>query len=186
MEESNNRNPHVSVRELCWMALCAAVIAVCSWISLPAAVPYTLQTFAVFCTLLLLGGRNGSLAIGVYILLGAAGLPVFSGFRGGIGVLLGTTGGYIAGFLLTALVYRLSEKLPDHRLPVRIAALLVGLLVCYAFGTAWFMVVYTRSKSAITLGSALTLCVLPFVLPDLLKLALAVTVSERMKKSIPA
>ena len=93
---------NITVRDMAYIALMAVVIALCSWISVPAAVPFTMQTFAVFCALLLLGGRRGTFAVALYILLGAFGLPVFSGFRGGIGALLGPTGGYIVGFLLCA------------------------------------------------------------------------------------
>lgn len=87
--------------DLAYTALGAVLIAVCSWITIPMAVPFTMQTFAVFLTLSLLGGRRGTAAIAAYVLLGAVGLPVFSGFSGGFGVLLGATGGYIAGFVFT-------------------------------------------------------------------------------------
>ena len=96
---------HTKTLNLLYMALFVAVMAICSWVSIPSAVPFTLQTFAVFCALCLLGGKRGTIAILVYIALGAIGLPVFSGFSGGIGILLGTTGGYIWGFLLTGLLY---------------------------------------------------------------------------------
>ena len=95
---------HFRVVDLIYMALCAALIAICSWITVPATIPFTMQTFAVFCVLGLLGGRRGSMAILVYILLGVVGLPVFSGFQGGIGALLGTTGGYIVGFIFIGLI----------------------------------------------------------------------------------
>ena len=94
-----------STRDMAYIALMAVLLAVCSWISVPAPVPFTLQTFGVFCALGLLGGRRGSTAVLLYILLGAVGLPVFSGFQGGLGKLLGPTGGYILGFLLSALLY---------------------------------------------------------------------------------
>ena len=84
-----------TVLDLTYVALGAVLIAICSWISIPAAVPFTLQTFAVAFVLLTLGGRRGTLSIIIYILLGAIGIPVFSQFSAGIGVLLGTTGGYI-------------------------------------------------------------------------------------------
>ena len=88
-----------TTKEIVLTALMAVIMAVCSWISIPTEVPFTLQTFAVFCALLLLGGRNGFFSVLVYILLGAVGIPVFAGFSGGMGVILGTTGGYIVGFL---------------------------------------------------------------------------------------
>ena len=170
------------VVDLAYMAVCAALIAICAWITVPAAVPFTLQTFGVFCVLGLLGGKRGTVSVLVYILLGAVGLPVFSGFNGGIGALLGTTGGYILGFIFIGLIYWLAEKLFGTKLPVRIAAMVLGLLVCYAFGTAWFMYVYARRSGAITLGTALGWCVLPFIVPDMVKMALAVLLSDRLRK----
>lgn len=166
---------------LLYMALFVAVMAICSWVSIPSTVPFTLQTFAAFCALCLLGGKRGTIAILVYIALGAIGLPVFSGFSGGIGILLGTTGGYIWGFLLTGLLYWLITSLLGQRLWVEIAALCAGLALCYAFGTGWYMLVYAGQTGPIGLGAALAGCVLPFVLPDLAKLALALVVSRRLR-----
>ena len=170
------------VVDLTYMAVCAALIAVCSWISVPAAVPFTLQTFAVFCVLGLLGGKRGTVSILVYILLGAIGLPVFSGFNGGIGALLGTTGGYIIGFIFVGLIYWGAEKLFGTKLAVRITAMVRGLAVCYAFGTAWFMLVYARRSGEIALATALGWCVITFILPDLVKMGLAVLISDRLRK----
>ena len=169
----------LSVRDMIYVALMAVVIALCSWISVPSAVPFTMQTFAVFCALLLLGGRRGFLAVGLYILLGAFGLPVFSGFRGGIGVLLGPTGGYIAGFLLAALLYLMLEA----RFPP-LALLIAGLLVCYLFGTLWFVYVYSSGGKEIGFGAALGLCVLPYLIPDAIKLLLAFVLTRRVKKAL--
>lgn len=170
--------------DLAYVAVCAALMAVCSWISIPAAVPFTLQTFAVFCSLGLLGGKRGTAAILVYLLLGALGVPVFAGFSGGVGVLFGTTGGYLLGFILMGLTYWIGERLNRGSLGVRIATMLLGLLLCYAFGTAWFMFVYARQSGAIALGTALAWCVVPFLLPDLAKLALALLLSGRLRKAL--
>ena len=139
------------VLDLVYVAIGAALIAICSWISIPTAVPFTLQTFAVFFVLLSLGGERGTLATLVYVLLGAVGVPVFAGFSGGIGVLLGSTGGYIIGFLFTGLIYILFTKFFKKNIVIKIVALVLGLAVCYAFGTAWFMNVYI--KPAERLGS---------------------------------
>ena len=95
----------LKTRDLTLIALFAALIAICAWLTVPMPdVPFTMQTFGVFAALLLLGGKRGTLSILLYLLLGAAGLPVFSGFRGGIGSLLGTTGGYLVGFFFSYLV----------------------------------------------------------------------------------
>ena len=96
--------------DLAYIAIFAVVMAVCSWISIPMTVPFTLQTFGVFMAVGVLGGKRGTLAVLVYILLGVVGVPVFAGFSGGIGVLLNTTGGYIVGFLFSALVMWGIEK----------------------------------------------------------------------------
>ena len=170
--------------DLAYVAVCAALMAVCSWISIPATVPFTLQTFAVFCSLGLLGGRRGTAAILVYLLLGALGVPVFAGFSGGIGILFGTTGGYLLGFILMGLIYWLGERLGRDSRRIRIASMILGLLLCYAFGTAWFMFVYARQSGAIALGTALAWCVILFLLPDLVKLALALLLSGRLRRAL--
>ena len=167
-------------KDLCYMALMAVLIAVCSWISVQTVVPFTLQTFAVFCALELLGGARGTVAVAVYLLLGAAGVPVFAGFTGGLGILLGSTGGYLLGFLLTGLVYWLFERL-GRSLWLRVAALLLGLALCYAFGTLWFVEVYSRANGPLSVMTALGWCVLPFLLPDGLKLVLALLLSARLR-----
>ncbi len=171
-----------------FIGLFAALIAVCSQIQIPGAVPFTLQTFAVFLAGGLLGGKRGTISVIVYILLGAVGLPVFAGFKGGIGALLGTTGGYIIGFIFSMLVFVVFELLLKEKakkiIPLGIA-MVIGLIICYAFGTAWFMIVYTNTKEPIGLITALSWCVFPFIIPDIVKIALALTLTSRLKRFIP-
>ena len=88
----------------------------------------------------------------------------------------------IIGFIFVGLIYWAAEKLFGAKLPLRIAAMVLGLAVCYAFGTVWFMLVYARSSGAIALATALGWCVLPFIVPDLIKMGLAVLLSERLRK----
>ena len=168
--------------ELAYIGIFAALIAVCSWISIPTTVPFTLQTFAVFLALAMLGGRNGFFAVLTYILLGAVGVPVFAGFKGGIAALLGNTGGYIVGFLLLAGVYWLMTSLINEKIYIKAIALVLGLVLCYAFGTAWFMFVYIKSNGAVSLITVLGWCVFPFILPDVIKLALSLLISSRLSR----
>ena len=178
---------HEKTLNLILIALMAALMAVCSWISIPAAeAPFTLQTFAVFTAIGLLGGRRGTIAVAVYILLGAVGLPVFAGFTGGPGRLLGTTGGYIIGFLFSALVMWCTEKLLGAKLPALTIAMVLGLITCYAFGTAWFVLVYTSTKGAVGILTALGWCVFPYIIPDLIKIALAAIVITKLRPHVPA
>ena len=171
-------------REIAYIALMAAVIAVCAFISVPAVVPFTMQTFGVFCAVGLLGGRMGSICVGVYILLGAVGLPVFAGFSGGIGRLIGATGGYIAGFLMTALVYWLVTWALGDGLWQMVAGMALGLLACYLFGTVWYVAVYAAQSGPVSFAAALLKCVIPFVIPDIIKLCAAVMVVRRLKRKI--
>ena len=176
----------LKTKDLALCALFAALIAVCAWISIPATVPFTLQTFAIFAALGLLGGKRGTVAVAVYLLLGAIGVPVFAGFQGGIGALLGTTGGYLLGFLLTALIVWGMEARFGSKAGVFLLSAVLGMLVCYAFGTAWYLVVYARTKGAISLATALGWCVVPFLIPAAVKIALAVLLRGRLKRYIPA
>lgn len=160
------------------MVLCslfAALTAVCAWIAVPIPpVAFTLQTFAVLLALGILGGKWGSVSILLYLLLGTVGLPVFSGFRGGAGVLLDATGGFLWGFLLGGLVYRLLER--TGKLPAMIGAqLTVWLCGC------WWFSVYAGSAG---FGSAFLVCVAPYLIPDAGKLALAFVLSGRIGKHL--
>ena len=169
-------------RDMAYVAIMSVVIAICSWISVPTTVPFTLQTFAVFLAVGVLGGKRGSLSVLIYILLGAVGIPVFSGFAGGFGVLLGNTGGYIIGFLFSALLMWAMESISGKKNLWLALSMVLGLLVCYAFGTVWFMVGYARNSGAVGLATVLGWCVIPFIIPDLIKIALALVLSKRLRK----
>lgn len=181
---SSQTTTHSKTLDMVYIAVFAVLIAICSWISIPTVVPFTLQTFAIFLSIGILGGKRGTLAVLVYILLGLMGIPVFAGFSGGIGVLAGNTGGYIMGFLLSALVMWGMEKILGRKLWVLALSMIIGLFVCYAFGTAWFMIVYTRNTGAVGLASVLGWCVVPFLIPDFIKIALAFILSKRLEKLI--
>lgn len=170
----------LTTRDCAYIAMGAALLAVCAWMTVPMTVPFTMQTFGVCLAAGLLGLRRGFWTVLCYLLLGALGAPVFSGFRGGFGVLLGATGGYLVGFLFTALIVGAAADRLGRRLGVLIAAMAAGILVCYAFGTVWFVLVYTRESGAIGVGTALAWCVLPYLLPDAVKIALASALVGRL------
>lgn len=170
--------------DMAYIAVFTVLIAICSWISIPMTVPFTLQTFAVFLSVSILGGRRGTMAVLVYVLLGAVGIPVFAGFTGGPGIILNTTGGYIIGFILSALVMWLTENLFGKKLPVQILSMVLGLLTCYAVGTVWFMFVYMRQTGAVGLGTVLGWCVIPFIIPDAVKIALALMLGNTLRRPL--
>lgn len=166
--------------DLVYTALGAVLIAICSWISIPTTVPFTMQTFAVFFVLSALGGKRGTAAVIVYVLLGAVGIPVFSQFTSGIGILLGNTGGYIVGFIFMGLIYWLVVRLLGKKLWTEILAMVIGIAALYSFGTVWFMIVYAQENGAVGLAVVLSWCVIPFIIPDLIKLGLALTLARRL------
>lgn len=176
-ENVRNRS---AVKDMVFTAMFAALIAVCSILSIPIGeVPVTLQTFAVCLTAAMLGWKRGTVAVLVYILLGAVGVPVFAGMSGGIGILAGPTGGYIIGFIATALIVGFAaDRYARRALPLTVAMVL-GVLACYVFGTAWFMIV-----TGMGLIESLMLCVVPFLLFDAVKIALAMILSNRLSKVI--
>ena len=186
-------------------ALFAALIAICSQIMIPlpfTPVPINLALLAVWVCGGTLGAKRGAIAVIVYILLGAIGAPVFVGFQGGLGILSGPTGGYIAGYLpavvVIGLLYR-NAFFPGKNNPARagdnaargwkaaagiflsIAKGLPALIVCYALGTAWFIIL-----TGMGLGAALLMCVAPFVPGDILKLAAAALICEALRKPMRA
>jgi len=181
-----NQNAKLTTLDMVYIALFAVLIAICAWISIPSTVPFTLQTFAVLCTMGLLGGKRSVLAVTVYLLLGLVGIPVFSGFRGGFGMLLGVTGGYLVGFLVSTLLYWLITSLLGNSFGVRVFGMAVGLIACYVFGTAWFMVAYAASTGPVGLSTALGWCVVPFILPEIVKTALAVFVVRVVPQRVKA
>lgn len=152
----------------------AAILSICAWLYFPyGGVSFTMQTFGVFLTLGLLGGKYGTISIGIYLLLGSIGIPVFSAFQSGLGVLLGPTGGYLWGFLFSGAIYYALEKTGRGFW----VCALVGLLFCYVFGTFWFWVFNGEDTQILPI---LFQCVIPFIIPDLAKLFLSSLLVKRL------
>lgn len=163
------------------ISLFTTIIAVCSLITIPSPVPFTLQTLGIFCALSVLGGRNGTVTILLYTVLGLVGVPVFAGFSAGPGHLLGATGGYIIGFIFCALVYWLITKLLGNSPKATISGLSSGLITCYITGTLWYAFVYLGEISVKSLFSAIIVCIAPFIIPDIVKLIVAVLISRKLQ-----
>lgn len=179
MSEENIKKKKLKTIDIVYVGLFAALIAVCAWISIPMTVSFTLQTCAVCLTAGLLGWKRGTLTIIIYILLGMIGMPVFTGFKSGIAAVTGPTGGYIVGFIFTALIVGFAVDRLGKKLWVNVVFMVVGILVCYLFGTVWFMIAYK-----VTFVSALTTCVIPFLIPDAAKIAVAAVLVNRLKKFV--
>lgn len=162
--------------------LFAALNAICAQIFIPLGftpVPMNLGTLGVFLTGGLLGRKYGVISMSVYVLLGAAGIPVFSGFQGGIGILAGPTGGYIAGYILAVFIIGLILDKGYAKLTLRILSMIAGLTACYCLGTLWFM---TSTGTGIT--AAFVSCVLPFLPADAVKILAASVLIKRLRPLI--
>lgn len=157
-----------------YTALCTVILAVCSQIIVPGAIPFTMQTFAAAFISAVFGAKRACRAVIIYILLGIFGIPVFSSFRAGIPALLTPPGGYIIGLIPFCAVSGFFCTRFGRRFAVMLPAMLVGLAMCYAVGTAQYMV---YAKNSVI--PALSVCVLPFILPDALKLILAAVLAKR-------
>lgn len=165
--------------DLVYIGLFAALIAVCAWIAVPLTVSVTLQTFAVCLTAGLLGWKRATLAVAVYILLGMIGLPVFTGFNSGISAIAGPTGGYIVGFIFTAVITGLAADKCGGKMSYNILFMTLGILTCYLFGTVWFVIAYK-----VSFASALSTCVFPFLVPDAVKIVLAAFLTGKLKRFV--
>ena len=173
------------------IALMSAVLCVISPFTIPvpaSPVPLSLALFAVYLAAVLLGAKRGAICVLIYLLLGMVGLPVFSGFSGGIGVLLGPTGGYLMGYVLCAVIVgvvvhteavgKISGKGQFFRCVV---AMTSGTLACYLVGTIWFIFIM---QSAFSLTQALLTCVVPYLLFDVIKILVAAAIVLPVRKIV--
>lgn len=165
----------MNVRKMVLSSLFASLMAVCAWISIPVPpISVTMQTFGVLMALGILGGKWGTVSIGLYLAMGVAGLPVFAGFRGGASALLDASGGFLWGFLAGGLVYWAVERLG------KLLAFVLCQLTCYICGCLWFSVWAGNAG----IGAAVLACVVPYVVPDGLKLWLALQLSGRIARQL--
>ncbi len=177
----NYHKSHKAILDMVYTAMFAAAICVCSTLLSVdiGKVPVTMQTFAICLTAAMLGWKRGTMSVIVFILLGAIGLPVFANGSGGLEVLAGSTGGYIIGFIFTALIVGTVADKFDRKLVPLVISMAVGILVCYVFGTPWFMFV-TKLDFVTSLGY----CVTPFLIFDAIKIVLATVIVNRLSKVI--
>lgn len=160
-------------------ALFAALLCVLSPMAIPIGpIPFTLGIFAVYLVGAMLPFPAGLASLAVYILIGVCGLPVFSGFRGGPQVLVGATGGYIVGYFFIVAATSLTAKF-SKRYWVRLLGGLGGMVVCYAIGTLWYAFITGASFL-----SGLAVCVVPFVIPDIIKAALAIGLAQALANKL--
>ncbi|MDE6411696.1 MAG: biotin transporter BioY [Clostridia bacterium] len=184
-----NRKPRIrsAAKEAAYLALGVAILTVCAWITIPfGTIPVTLQTFAVALIGALLGAVRGVTVVLVYFIMGLIGIPVFSNFNAGVVALLGPTGGYLIGFVFSVAIVGLFSMIPVKNKIAKTATVyggaVLGMMICYFFGTLWFVTVYNRGGAeTVSIAAALMLCVVPYLLPDAVKLFFGALLGVRLK-----
>lgn len=170
----------ITVKDMAVVALVTAVICVIAPFSIPIAVspvPMTLALFAIYLGGMILGCKRGLVSVLLYLLLGMVGLPIFSGFTGGAAKLIGPTGGYLIGYIfLVWITGFFVERFPNKKGMYFIGGA-AGLMSCYLFGTVWFVLQYQVGFIA-----ALTMCVIPYIPFDIMKLIAAVIIGSKVRK----
>lgn len=178
-ETANNLNRKNKIYILSTTAVMTAVTCVLAPMSIPIGpVPISFTNLAIYLSLYLLGWKMGTISYLMYLLIGAIGVPVFSGFSGGLGKLLGPTGGYIIGFIPMAIISGLVIEKYNNRI-FQFVAMVLGTAVCYVLGTAWFCVIMDVGVAA-----ALGMCVIPFIPGDIAKIILALMVGPVLRNRL--
>lgn len=181
MNEKNTASK-TNTKQLALIGLMAAVICVLGPISfvIPISpVPVSLGFLAIYFAVCVLGMKRGLLSVTVYVLLGFAGVPVFTGFTGGAGKLLGPTGGYIIGYFFMALICGFFIDKFANNIVISLPGMLLGTAACYLFGTLWL-----AHQASLSFPAALSAGVLPFIPGDLVKLVLAMTIGLQLRKRL--
>ena len=176
------RQPKVRTRQLTLIGLMTAVICILGPLSIPipvSPVPITLTNLAIFFAIYLLGIKGGTACLLVYLCLGTAGLPVFSSFSGGLGRLAGPTGGYLIGFIFLALIQGSLMKAFPGKNTAAVIGMILGMAVCYCFGTAWLAI-----QMELTFPAALSIGVLPYLPGDGVKIIIAAVTGPKLKAAV--
>ncbi len=175
----------MNVKKITFVALMAALCCILGPLSIPiGAVPISLTVISAYLCAYVLGAKYGTIAFAVYLLLGIVGLPVFSGFAGGLGKIVGPTGGYLVGFIfmiiITGMFIELAGKFSGAaKIAVEAVGMVLGLATCYLFGTIWFMFVANTGFVA-----ALSVCVFPFLIFDAVKIVISLILGNALRAAL--
>ena len=175
-------NQKIRTKQMVLIALMTAVTCVLGPLSIPlpfSPVPISLTNFAIFLAIFILGMKNGTISFIIYLLLGAVGVPVFSSFRGGLQVLAGPTGGYLIGFIFLALIMGFALDHFDRKLVPTIIGMIIGMAICYIFGTAWL-----AGQLGMSFVAALGVGVIPYLPGDTAKIIIAIIAGPQIRKTV--
>ncbi len=174
---NSNTHSNLSIHQMAIIAFMSALMCILGPMSIPiGAVPISFTNFVIYFTLYLLGPRLGTISYCIYLLIGFAGLPVFSGYSGGLAKLAGPTGGYLIGFIFMSVIAGISIQKSRGNLWISVLGMTIGTLIAYLFGTIWFVI-----EADCTLWYALTVCVFPFLIGDAVKILLSAKIGPMLR-----
>lgn len=169
-----------NIRQIAIIGVMAAVICILGPLSIPiGVVPVSFTNLAIYFVLYTLGMKKGTVSYIVYMLIGFAGIPVFSGFTAGPSKLIGPTGGYLIGFIFMALISGFFIDRFFDKWYFCLAGMILGTAVCYVFGTVWL-----AHQAHMTLGAAFSVGVIPFIPGDFVKILLAAFAGPQVRKQL--
>ncbi len=177
-------NGHQLTNSITYIAMCIALLSICAWMTIPFPVRFTLQIMALLMIGFLSDLRHSVLTVSGYLVLGLCGAPVFAGFGSGPSILFGYTGGYLMAFLPAVLIIGLCKRLFGNHTGVWWLSALLALSVCYAMGAGWYYFIYTRAVGSLSAKALIATCILPFLLPDLIKTGLAILLAKKLRPHI--
>lgn len=169
-----------AIYDLCIIAMAVAVMTICAWITVPFHVNFTLQTFAIFLIAGCFSAEISTSATVIYIVLGIVGVPVFSGFNAGISAIMGPTGGFILSFPFCALIISYFSRSRAATTVRYVLSCILSLALSYIAGACWYTFVFAHG-SELSLATTAAMCILPFVIPDILKIFLSALVLNRLR-----
>ncbi len=170
----------MNTKHLALIGVMAAVLCILGPLALPVGpVPISIGSFAVYLTVYILGMKKGTISVCIYILLGLVGIPVFSSFSGGVGKVMGPTGGYIVGYILLALIFGFFIDKWKTNYGFILLGMVLGTIALYLSGTAWL-----AYQAKMSFSAALAAGVLPFVAGDIVKMIVAMLVGQQVRKRL--
>ena len=180
MQNTTTEKRKITTQQMALVAIMTALTCILAPFSLPIGpVPISLTNLVIYFSLYLLGWKLGTLSYVIYLLIGLVGVPVFSGFTAGPAKLFGPTGGYLIGFIPMAIIAGIVIDKYTEKWLLCLLAMIVGMIVCYALGTAWL-----AYEAKMDMMAALWAGVIPFIPGDLVKMALAILIAPKIRAQV--
>ena len=170
----------LSIKNLSLMAIMSALLCLLAPVSIPIGpVPITLSIFIIYIISYLLDANSAVISVFIYLLMGIVGLPVFAGYKSGLGIILGPSGGYLISYLIVVYISSYCNHKYYNNKTFQILAMFIALILCYICGTIWFSIF-----KKMTFVESLFICVFPFIITDVIKIIAAYMLGTEIRKRL--